>query len=121
MKKLSLIMIKKKHEHVATFVVFQHVKQTQPQGQRISSKDCGKLGHEEANYHELIRYLTGWNTRERHVCLAKGAEVTVDMEITTAKVGKAQWPGGCVCNASYSRESATSTIGRTVHAPALLD
>ena len=52
-----------RHKNASAFAVSHLTKGGQYSGEQMSCKHCGKLGHKEANYFELIGYSAGWSTR----------------------------------------------------------
>ena len=51
----------------------------------VSCKHCGKIGHKEANYYELVGYLANWNTRRDHSGRGRGRGAEVEDDRTRDK------------------------------------
>jgi len=63
---------RKSRDNVATAFAVTHHGRTSTYGlgirnpcERVSCKHCGRLGHEQSNYFEIIGHLSGWGTRGR--------------------------------------------------------
>ena len=59
-----------KHENASAFAVTHYNKGGKYDGDPVSCKHCGKVGHEETNYFELVGYRADWNARGR--CSSRG-------------------------------------------------
>jgi len=69
-----------KMENIGAFAVIHLARPSAMQGVKTSCRHCGKAGHEEASYFELIGYPVGWSNRGgrgRNLVNVEEAEATL--------------------------------------------